>query len=155
MSKSIFTSYWNLALVRERNTRKKEIAAELANFFFFFVMCEFIIYCESPFGMSLWNTMHGKKQIICRRVWEIGREKKTNKKKWQRKMSLHARRNVSSRRMGAKRSHGREVARGRRNSKKKHSVKECEYELSFSHQQNNFHKYFYCLLFSPFLPFKR
>lgn len=27
MSKSIFTSYWNLALVRERNTRKKQIAA--------------------------------------------------------------------------------------------------------------------------------
>lgn len=29
--------------------------------------------------------------------------------------------------------------------------KECEYGLSFSHQRNNFHKYFYGLLLSPFI----
>lgn len=69
--------HWYVNVTRAR----KRLQQNSPIFFFFFVMCEFIIYCESPFGMSLWNTMHGKKQIICRRVWEIGREKKTKKKK--------------------------------------------------------------------------
>lgn len=137
-------------------TRARKRLQQNSPIFFFFLWCANLLFiARVPLECHYGTRCMVKNKSFAVECERLEERKRPKKKKWQRKMSLHARRNVSSRRMGAKRSHGREVARGRRNSKKKHSVKECEYELSFSHQQNNFHKYFYCLLFSPFLPFKR
>lgn len=79
MSKSIFTSYWNLALVRERNTRKKEIAAELAIFFFFLWCANLLFIARVPLECHYGTRCMVKNKsfaVECERLEERKRPKK-------------------------------------------------------------------------------